>query len=451
MIMKSGLKIALFPVLLGFITLTSLAQKGVEDGSRYGHGEDSIRCIKNMSLYRENVKHGAYASALDPWRIVFEECPKSSKNIYIDGAKMFNDFIDKEKDSERKAILMDSLRIVYDQRIKYYKQRGSVLSRKANAILRHQEYRSDPDIQEEAYGYLVESISILKNKSWVATVATYMTTSFALFQNERLTDQQVIENYAKASEILDYQLGQKPGDKTILEVKEVTDYNFITSGAPTCESLMAYFQPLWEEKKDDIAFLGRAVNFLSALECETEPLYAMAAEALYEKEPSAEAAFGLAKLFLSKEEYAKAITYYQEAIEREEDPANKADYLYQLGYITNAHLNQPQKARTYALEAIKLKPDWGDPYILIGDAYAGSKDCFTDEFEKTTVYWVAVDQFSKAKSVDAGVAEKANERISTYQKYFPDIETIFFYSLKEGDNYKVGCWINETTKVRARK
>ncbi|MEE9460478.1 MAG: hypothetical protein V3V53_01500, partial [Bacteroidales bacterium] len=209
-------------------------------------------------------------------------------------------------------------------------------------------------------------------------------------------------------------------------------------------------QPLWEEKKGEIDYLGRAVNFLSALDCESEPFYALAAEALYEKEPSAQAAYGLAKLFLIKEEFAKAISYYQEAIDREEDPSKKADYLYQLGFITNAYLKQPQKARTYALEAIRLKPDWGEPYILIGDAYAGSKDCFTDEFEKTTIYWAAVDQFSKAKSVDAAVAEKANERISTYKKYFPDIETIFFYSLKEGDNYKVGCWINETTKVRAR-
>ena len=449
--MKIDLKITLFPVLLGLFTLTSMAQKGVEDGSRYGHGEDSISCIKNLSLYREHVKHGNYPSALGPWRVVFAECPKSTKNIYIDGAKIFNDFIAKEKDPERKAVLMDSLRIVYDQRIKYYKQRGSVLGRKAVDILKHPEYRTNPDIQEETYGYLKESISILKNKSSVAVVATYMTTSFALFQNERLTDLQVIENYAQASEILDYQLEQKPGNKTILQVKEATDYNFITSGAPSCESLVAYFQPLWEEKKADVAFLGRVVNFMSTLECESEPLYALAAEALYQQEPSAQAAFGLARLFISKEEIDKAITYYQEAIEREEDPDKKADYLYQLGYVTNAQLKQPQKARNYALEAIKLKPDWGEPYILIGDAYAGSKDCFTDEFEKTTIYWAAVDQFSKAKSVDTGVAEKADERINTYMNYFPDIETIFFYSLKEGDNYNVGCWINETTKVRARK
>ena len=449
--MKIGLKIALYPFLMAFLTLTGMAQKGVEDGSRYGHGEDSVRCIKNISLYRENTKHGNYDMGLGPWRIVFEECPSSTKNIYIDGVKMFNDFIDAEKDPERKALLMDSLRIIYDQRIKYYKQRGTVLGRKAVDILRHEEYRADPDIQEEAYAYLKESISLLQNKSAVPVVATFTKTSFELFKNERLTDVEVIENYALASEILDYQLEQKPGDNTILQVKEATDNNFIISGAPTCESLIKYFQPLWEERKADVDYLGRAVSFMSALECESEPFYALAAEALYEREPSAEAAFGLAKLFLTKVEYEKAITYYKQAIDKEEDPSKKADYLYQLGYITNAHLKDPQKARTYALEAIKLKPDWGDPYILIGDAYAGSKDCFTDEFERTTIYWAAVDQFSKALSVDAAVAEKANERINAYKNYFPDIETIFFYSLKEGENYSVGCWINETTKVRARK
>jgi tetratricopeptide (TPR) repeat protein len=448
--MKIGLKIALFPVLLCFITLNSVAQKGMEDGSRYGHGEDSVRCIKNLSLYREYIKHGDYDMCLGPWRVVFDECPLSTKNIYIDGAKMFNEFVDKEEDPDRKAILMDSLRLIYDQRIKYYKQRGSVLGRKAVNILRHTEYRGDPDILEEAYGYLQESISILKNKSAVPVVATFMKTSLELYAYDRLTDIQAIENYVLGADILDYQLKQKPGDQTILQVKEAHEDNLIINGPSTCESLISYFQPLWEEKKADVTYLGRAVNFLSARECESEPFYELVAEALYKKEPSAQAAFGLAKLFLGKEEYDKAIIYYQEAINAEQDPVKEGDYLYQLAYITYTELKQPEKARTLALEAIKLKPDWGEPYILIGDAYVGSKDCFTDEFEKTTIYWAAVDQFSKARSVDAEVAEKANERINTYKKYFPDIETIFFYSLKEGDNYKVGCWINETTKVRAR-
>jgi tetratricopeptide (TPR) repeat protein len=186
------------------------------------------------------------------------------------------------------------------------------------------------------------------------------------------------------------------------------------------------------------------------MECENDPLFAQAAEKLYQLEPSAMAAYGLAKLFLEKEEFGKSMNYYNEAIEREEDPVKKGDYYYQLGFITHAKLNDAPKARQHALEAIKLKPDWGEPYILIGDAYAASKDCFDDEFEKTTIYWAAVDQYLKAKSVDPEAAEKANERISTYKNYFPDVETLFFFSLKNGDRYTVGCWINETTTVRAR-
>jgi tetratricopeptide (TPR) repeat protein len=440
----------LVPVLALFLSLPAHGQKGVEDNSKYGHNEDSIRCIKNLSLYREYVKSRAYDYALGSWQIVFDECPLATKNIYIDGARMYNDFINKASDPARKAELMDSLRLIYDRRIKYYKQEGSVLGRKAYDILRHQEYRQDPDIVEEAYEYLKKSVTILKNKSSAPVIGMFMTSSVTLFQAGRINEFQVIEDYAIANDILDFQLKQKPDNEDLLKVKNGNDVSFISSGAPTCESLISYFEPKFEDNKNDLAYLKRVVGFMTTLECETEPFYAKAAENLYKIEPSATAAFGLAKLFLAKEDYEKAITYYEEAINSEEDDLKKADYYYQLAFIINAKRNQPQTARNYALEAIKLKPDWGEPYILIGDAYAAAKECFEDEFEKATIYWAAVDKFAKAKAVDPETAEKANDRISTYSRYFPDVETIFFYSLKEGDSYNVGCWINETTTVRPR-
>jgi tetratricopeptide (TPR) repeat protein len=443
-------QIFMITVFLGILANPLTAQKGIEDGSKYGHGEDSIECIKNLSLYREFIKNQGYHDAIGPWREVFNDCPLATKNIYIDGVKMYNHYIDREKDPVIKAAFMDTLRLIYDQRIQYFKQEGSVLARKGVDILRHPEYRQDPDILEEAYGYLNRSLNILKNKSLVAVIATYMTSSIMLYQAGRIDDTRVIEDYAMTTDILDHQLKNTPDNASLLKVKNANDANFIASGAPTCESLLRYFEPQFEERKDDLPYLRRVVGFLGALECESEPFYARAAETLYAKEPSAEAAYGLAKLFLSKEQYTKSIGYYEEAIDLEQDPQNKADYYYQLAFIIQAKMNQRERARSYALEALKLRPDWGDPYILIGDAYAGSKDCFEDEFEKATIYWVAVDKFQKAKAVDPESAEKADERIITYSKYFPDVETVFFYSLEEGDPYTVGCWINETTTVRPR-
>ena len=52
--MKMKLVTALFVLSLG--TTASFAQTGASDGSRFGHGEDSIRCLKNISIYTEYVK-----------------------------------------------------------------------------------------------------------------------------------------------------------------------------------------------------------------------------------------------------------------------------------------------------------------------------------------------------------------------------------------------------------
>jgi hypothetical protein len=94
----------------------------------------------------------------------------------------------------------------------------------------------------------------------------------------------------------------------------------------------------------------------------------------------------------------------------------------------------------------------GEAYISIGLAYAASQnECGSGDFEKAAVYWAAVDKFIMAKSIDAGTAQKADELISYYSRYFPDNDLIFFNGYKEGSVFKVGCWINETTVIRSRK
>jgi hypothetical protein len=67
---------------------------------------------------------------------------------------------------------------------------------------------------------------------------------------------------------------------------------------------------------------------------------------------------------------------------------------------------------------------------------------------KKTVYWVAVDAFRMA-SKDGDVADKARRNINTYSKYFPSTEECFFNNVNKEDTYKVLCWINQSTKVRA--
>ena len=80
---------------------------------------------------------------------------------------------------------------------------------------------------------------------------------------------------------------------------------------------------------------------------------------------------------------------------------------------------------------------------------ASAKNCGDNDLTNKVAFWAAVDKYSQAKRVDSESASVANRRIRDYRKHYPSMETIFFYDLKEGDSYKVGCWINETTTVRA--
>jgi hypothetical protein len=77
--------------------------------------------------------------------------------------------------------------------------------------------------------------------------------------------------------------------------------------------------------------------------------------------------------------------------------------------------------------------------------------CGNDEIGTRAGYWAAVDKFIKAKNVDPTVADEANTSISLYSAYFPTRERLFFNDVKEGSSYTVGCWIGETTTVRASR
>jgi tetratricopeptide (TPR) repeat protein len=115
-------------------------------------------------------------------------------------------------------------------------------------------------------------------------------------------------------------------------------------------------------------------------------------------------------------------------------------------------LQKNEKARAIARKAANLNPKAGKPYIIIGDLYASTaNDCGNDELTRKVAYWAAVDQYKKARSVEPNIATSMNKRISSYQKYFPTTELLFFYNLHEGDEYTVECWINEITTVRAAK
>jgi tetratricopeptide (TPR) repeat protein len=446
--MRADLKKVLFVFITGIVvTVGVYAQNGVEDGSKYGHGEDSVTCMRNWSTYKGYYKFGNYAEALSSWRSMFRECPTSYESLYSDGIKMYNSFIEKEKDPIILKGLLDTLEIIYMQRIKYFNKKGEMLGRFGLDLLRYR--LSDSINQEKGYKLLEQAMQLEKSNTHWLIVHSCFSSSIELYKYQKLSAEKVIENYTSASDIIDTQLIVKPKDVDLIKVKTSLDQQLVTSGIVNCTNLVALFTPKYKQNFNNPETIKNIIKILEAGKCTETELYKKAVETQYQLNPSARSAYYLANMFLKKGNYDKAETYLKQGIEKEFDNNQKAKYYIILGNIALENTKQTEKAKQYAVEAMKLRNNWGAPYILKGKAYIAAREtCGSNDFEKNAIFWVAVDKFEEAKRIDASCTEEANSLIRIYSQYYPDKNNAFFYGINPGDSYTVKCWINETTKAR---
>nr|WP_321405274.1 tetratricopeptide repeat protein [uncultured Carboxylicivirga sp.] len=437
------------------LSTATFAQKGVEDGSKYGHGEDSVRCLENLSLYAEYYKQKNLKEAFPYWQIAFNECPLSTSRIYSDGENMVSTMLKKEKDATKQEELYQLLMKVYDQRIKYFGDHSRypasyINGKKAVSMLQFK--KDDPEVVKEAQALLKSSVADRKAKAQPAVLLSYMMSSVATFKLNATSAEDLVDTYIEVSNIFQKQIDSDSKNAQVLtDYKNQVEALFAQSGAADCETLAGIFGPQLPDHTQDLDWLKRVNRLLARGDCTESDLFYKSSEHLHNIEPSSSSAFGLMQMYLKTNDLDKAIQYGKEAVELEEDINTKAKYH---NYLSIIYLSQKQYAavRAEANKAIALRPDWGKPYIMIGKAYAAGANNFgADEFEHKTAYWAAVDQFAKAKSVDPESASEANDLIVTYSQYFPGTEEIFFRNFKEGDAYKLGDWINVQTTVRAKK
>jgi len=411
-------------------------------------------------LYRDFYKTKEFEKALPLWKKAFALAPAANGRIkyqFDDGVGIYKGLIEKETDEATKKAYVDEIMKIYDKRTECIGDEGYSLGRKA---FDNYYYFSAYSSEDETFKTFKQAMDLKGEKA-----DYFVINPFAALLSDRVLDERISHEegrkyakrifaaveYGKANckkdcEAWDIVNDYAPAKMENLEgVKGFFDCDYFSnkyhalylSNPTDCETInMAYGRMLWGQCEKTDPLVTEVKNARQA-NCYTPP-------------PPKESTLRQAYDAYTEGRYNEAITLFDAFVRKTTDPEKKAKYTLLIAKIYYGDIKNFPKSRKKALEAASFRANWGEPYILIGKLYASSGPlCGPGRgWDSQIVTWPAIDKFEYAKKIDPASAQEASKWISQYKQYMPTKEDIFIRSLKAGSTYKVGCWINENTKIR---
>lgn len=442
----------------------------------YVISQASEDCVQTLSIFAEFAKVKNYDSAFEPWMMVRENCSKINPAIYSYGERILKDKIKKTSGDEKEFFKKDLLKL-YDEWVENFpKQRnktviGKIISSKAQAMLDYEmsDLKTVYEVFDDAFKSDAQSFSNPKH------LYNYFQTLYNRYKNNEngVSMELLINKYEELSEKFDNEsvklskkldvILKKEDEGSVITSREtrnkrayesqsnaigtfLRNLDLIIQKEATCENLVPLYIKNFEEKKNDVVWLKRAVNRMDGKECSDDPFFVTLVETWYGIEQSAGTAYYLGLLKDKTGESNEALKYYKESIALETDKYKKAKILLK---ISNRFKKGGRKvsARTYALRALSNQPSLGRAYLLIASLYADSaNDCGETQFNKRAIYWLAAQTASKAGKVDASLKKISSKAVKSYNGRAPT-KTDIFTEGNEGSVIKIDCWIKSRVKV----
>jgi len=425
---------------------------------KFSDAQNPDEALRNFALYRDFLKAEDWQQAFDYWQKVYAEAPAADgqrNSVFADGIRFYEHFLSQATDSTEKNRLIDRIFQLYDEIDRCYPEGGYVPARKGFDL-----YYAYPDraTRKEIYDLFKMAIDRDGLKTADFVINPFSSLLVDLYFAQEIPREEAQKYQALIREIIAKGLegcegvacdrwrvvdGYAPARLEAFEV---------VRGFYDCDYYFAKYLPVFEESPKDCDVIREVYSRLKFGGCsETDErlkkiIEAGNANCVVEKGP-VETAYNC----LRDGDYDCAIAGFEKAAEEASDPAKKGQYLLLISKIYYGSLNNFPQARKYALRAAAARANWGEPYILIGRLYASSGPlCGPGRgWDIQIVVWPAIDMWNRAKAVDPSSAAEANKWIGRYAQYMPNKEVIFQRNLKAGDRFYVGCWIQESTTIRA--
>lgn len=418
------------------------------------YGKDSVECTKYLSFYSELYKQRNYDEAAPHWRKAISLCPPTaSQNMLLHGQNLLRQDIRRNaKNPARRQELIDSLIMLHDLRAEYYpNNRVRSMDNKAIDIINYNYCGDDPLKQ---YQLLTEIINTINVDCSPVVFINQMKGGVALYQNGALSAEDLMNCFENNICFIEDMIAMDPEKEEFRTVKQDIETIFAESGVATCKNLIDLYTPRFEANPKDANLLATMVKMLTRADCVDTDLFLKSAVALHEINPSSNSAYGLYRLYSSRNENAVAAQFLESALSLLDpnDTKTAADYNLELATFYFKNLSRSATAVATAKKAIEYDQSIaGKAYLLIGTIWA-SQDCQGSEVDVRSKYWVAVDYMVKAKNADPEVAEHADELAAQYRRYFPMQVDAFMYDVTDGQRYTVSCGgMTEITTVRTQK
>lgn len=421
------------------------------------NGEEALN---SHVIYRDYLKAGNYEEAFGYWKKAYKLAPAADgrrNTHYADGIRFHEYFLTQTEDAVLKKEHTDKIFELYDQIEECYGEVGYVSGRKAFDL--YYKYK-DRATRDEIYDLFTKSIDTDKDSAQL-----FILNPFTDLLVRRYFDGEIDMAEAQKYDALirrRLHLGLKSG-----EYKEqwaiINEY--VPKRLEAFEGVKGfygcdyYLDKYWQDFLEDSTnceIIGQVYGKLRRGGCDTTSLELTTLVAagrrhcIIETGPSEQS---LAYNALREGNYEEAVRRFQDLVNNTDDIDRKATFLLLMAKVYYRDLKNFPEARKYALEAASIKKNWGEPFLLIGRLYASSGPlCGPGRgWDSQIVVWPAIDKWNHAKRIDPTAAAEANKWIGTYAKYMPDFSDIFQRSLKEGASFRVGCWIQENTTIRAAK
>ncbi len=414
----------------------------------------------NYVIYRDFLKNGKIDQAFELWQKVYEEAPAADgkrSTVFEDGIYFYKRIYAGETDSLRKMELLNSIMSFFDEMANCYGEPEMIGARKA-----FEYYYTFPGTASNSEIYTLFKNYIdkagLKTQAFAINPFTALLLERGLANEISLEEAKIYER--KIKEIITHNLSTAKG-------QDLEAWKIVDSYAPErlsdfetlknfydCSYYMNKYYPIYEENPADCDIIRETYSWLKWGGClESDPKFQSLIKTGNEKCATGSSSGPASEAYncLKNADYRCAVEKFEQAANEATEVEKKATYTLLIAKIYYSHLKNFSRSRQYALDAARIRPNWGEPYMLIGRLYASSGPlCGPGRgWDSQVVTWVAIDMWSRAKSVDSSVASEANKLIGRYTQYMPSVEDIFQRGLKEGESYYVGCWIQQSTTVRA--